>query len=1147
MANVRISDASAEPRSESDIRLNYGDPSKIIASANKTGNLGDPAAIFAELLMYSTNGGGTWGQAALPYAGGDIQQSDPAVDWTSDGTAWAVTIGISPPSGVQQPTQVRCYKSIDSGQTWAFDSTPSGTQTACDREIMWVDHSPTSPYKDQTYVTYHNGSPAYLAVRAAGGGWSAPLQVSGAETTGTAIGGDVKSNSFGDVFVFWPDNAGSRQIYLAKSVNGGASFAAAVPVAPIFASNRVLLVPADDSRGARVYVSGGAYRTASKDMVYAVWTDLSGQPGCTSGNGPGASTGSACKTRVWFSRSANGGAAGSWSAPVMLNNQSSLNDQFHGRLCVDESNGNLMVIYYDTVADPNRLQTDVWMQSSTDDGQTWSPAVKVTTAQTDETALSANSLDQYGDYIGLSGFYGNFWPSWTDRRSGAAEEIWTSQLSLVQKRCYFIVDKSTFGQDEVQAMLTAGQPTVDAAFYVVVEGLSAGDLHIDSGDLMGTPVHKPVFSTNPASPPFTVGQPTALLAEDPSLPPAPQRFTWVYPITWTSATGFTQPASSVTLNASMGGVSGSAQIELIQQQDPYELDGQTWWLSTDLRVFYVKQGDPGMFGASISGNTPADAIGFIKTVIDNLNHGTTGGQTFEANLDPNGSDVALNQYDSSGHAIFNFAIAKVRYRAVMQDAQAVRVFFRLCPALTVSTAYDPASTYRSYSDGTQYGHKIALLGVQNNNILTIPCFAETRVAPGASMDTQPDAHNVQTINHDASGAETAHYFGCWLDINQPMQGVFPLNPAGDGPYGGTLKSVLELVRNQHQCLLAEIAFDLDPIQAGATPSTSDKLSQRNLTLVPSANPGEVTSRRIPATFELKPTVQRLAQTPDELMIDWGTVPDGSTARIYLPTISADDILELAAKRYSGGRLQRVDAHTVECQVGQVTYLPIPSGPELNHTGLLTIDLPPGVRKGQMFHAVIRQIGRAWFGKTGPKGATEADRGQPRLVRGTFQISIPVEAKQAILAPEENLYSIFRWSLESLPASDRWYQVFRRYVEEIGNRIRGLGGNPALIPPSPVGYFPPRPHPQPPTPLGERHVRFSGKVEGLIFDRFGDFEGFLLDTEDGERTFSSREHQVEDLVRQAWVERVAITVVAEHHAPHQPTSIIFRHAPRPFQR
>jgi hypothetical protein len=223
------------------------------------------------------------------------------------------------------------------------------------------------------------------------------------------------------------------------------------------------------------------------------------------------------------------------------------------------------------------------------------------------------------------------------------------------------------------------------------------------------------------------------------------------------------------------------------------------------------------------------------------------------------------------------------------------------------------------------------------------------------MDAQPDTPNVQIISHNTTGAEIDQYFGCWLDINQPGQLHFPLNPTNEGPYSSSLKSILQLVRNQHQCLLAEIAFDPVSIETGATPGTSDKLAQRNLSLVASANPGEVGSRRIPNTFELKPTSQSLGQRPDEIMINWGNTPSGSVARIYLPTVSADEIVELAAKGYSAAKLTTIDNHTIECSVNQITYVPIPPGPSLNHTGLLTIDLPEGVKKGQNFNLVVHQV------------------------------------------------------------------------------------------------------------------------------------------------------------------------------------------------
>ena len=112
----------------------------------------------------------------------------------------------------------------------------------------------------------------------------------------------------------------------------------------------------------------------------------------------------------------------------MINNQASLNDQFNPWLAVDETNGRLVVIYYDTVDDPGRLRTDVWYQTSSDDGVTWSTSVKVTTAQTDETVAGADSGNQYGDYNGLSGYAGKFFSSWTDRRNGSREEIWTAPI-----------------------------------------------------------------------------------------------------------------------------------------------------------------------------------------------------------------------------------------------------------------------------------------------------------------------------------------------------------------------------------------------------------------------------------------------------------------------------------------------------------------------------------------------------------------------------------------------------------------------------------------------------------------------------------------------------------------------------------------------
>ncbi len=416
-ANLRISGTSTTPRAEQDIRINYWDTNKVIAAANNLGGTGRQAQ------LWSTDGGSTWSQTTLSLVTGDSFHSDPTVDWTSDGTAWTTTIGIN---STGTTLRMRAYKSTDGGATWTFDATFSGSQTSTDKQMMWVDHSATSSFKDNVYAIWHNGNPAYMNRRTGpGGAWGTPILVSGAESTGTTIGSDVKTNAFGDVFGFWP-TTGNARIVQVKSVNGGASYGTPLVIANTYDTYDIG-VPAFNSRRILIYVSAGAYRTASKNLVYATWTDLSGDAGCTSaGSEPGANVSSACKTRIWFARSTDGGAT--WSPKVRLNHQASLNDQFNQWLVVDETTGRLAVMYYDTVSDPGRKKTDVWYQTSTDDGLTWSAPFKVTTAQTDETVAGSNSF-QYGDYNGMSGYAGKFLPAWTDRRNNGVEEVWTAAVT----------------------------------------------------------------------------------------------------------------------------------------------------------------------------------------------------------------------------------------------------------------------------------------------------------------------------------------------------------------------------------------------------------------------------------------------------------------------------------------------------------------------------------------------------------------------------------------------------------------------------------------------------------------------------------------------------------------------------------------------
>src|SRR5262249_54015392 len=62
--NVRISGKNTTPRSESDIRVNFGNPKQIISGSN---NLGESR----QAQFFSGDGGATWGQTTLPLLSGD--------------------------------------------------------------------------------------------------------------------------------------------------------------------------------------------------------------------------------------------------------------------------------------------------------------------------------------------------------------------------------------------------------------------------------------------------------------------------------------------------------------------------------------------------------------------------------------------------------------------------------------------------------------------------------------------------------------------------------------------------------------------------------------------------------------------------------------------------------------------------------------------------------------------------------------------------------------------------------------------------------------------------------------------------------------------------------------------------------------------
>jgi hypothetical protein len=317
---------------------------------------------------------------------------------------------------------VQVFKSTDRGTTWSFVSTVS-TGNNNDKELMWIDTHSTSPFKDNIYLAWDQpgGGMRFARSTNKGGTWSAVTNLS----TDAAIGAHLTTGPSGELYVAWPDTT-TREIRIRKSTDGGATFAATKVIATTNDSFEIA-IPAMCQRKALIYVSLGVDRSNGprQGSVYAAWTDRNGtaaDPDC-------AGITAVSNSNIYFSRSTDGG--NTWSTPLIIHTDPPQTDQFNQWMDVDPDDGTIHAIYYDTRDDSGRQKANVYYIASQDGGTTWINETKVTTAQTDETAATADLGNQYGDYNGMVAFRGVVNPVWTDRRAGTPggkEQIFTTTI-----------------------------------------------------------------------------------------------------------------------------------------------------------------------------------------------------------------------------------------------------------------------------------------------------------------------------------------------------------------------------------------------------------------------------------------------------------------------------------------------------------------------------------------------------------------------------------------------------------------------------------------------------------------------------------------------------------------------------------------------
>jgi hypothetical protein len=790
--------------------------------------------------------------------------------------------------------------------------------------------------------------------------------------------------------------------------------------------------------------------------------------------------------------------------------------------------------------------------------------------------LAAGASDLAIMYRTLTGDTGDPYPFF----SGLLEHVYPSSVNAnipgpVTDNPYplaqlsFWVDKDTFGKDEVQDVISTSAGKWQKAFWLVIEGFSKNSF-LSLGVVVSGPTGP--FTTLTG---VTISPSTEIDFENEAKPQAPQRIRVPYDITFTNAalTNFPTSGSQIyeihawlsIAGTKVPGSDASTQFELVAGADPYftnidPTQNNVYYLSQDLRVFTgtpAQNSNPVPGGPGFTVDSIAGAFTYIQQLLTWLNSNysnPSGADPFNTILPGQGgalqgdSSVTPFNVDLSDieniqvYNNYNFAVVRVRLRGLAGPASVARntrVFFRLWSTETADTDYQTGSTFPSILDAAGLPSS-PLVGTDHQ---TLPFFATGNLSSNTDYGTGGANNRDIQIN---SGDSIWAYYGCFLNLYDSSNLI-------DG------RPVQQWLNGTHHCIVAQIAYDNAPIIPGVSPEASDKLAQRNLQITVSDNPGPAATHRIPQTFDIRPTAAIVQAGysfvhPDELMIDWGAIPPGSVASIYWPQVMASDVLALASKLYSTHTLSATDAHTIQCTVtGGVSYVPIPTGAGENFAGLFTVDLPTTVVTGQEFNIAVRRIATRQTRKIDIRSPPSTKDRKPkagrrpeveiaeaavplariwRYVVGTFQVKIPVSTGQAMLLPEGNTLAIMKWRLQQMAPSDRWYPVLQRYINYIAARVDGTGGDSDSIVPSPNGI--------PVKDLVKAlEQEYTGKVCEVLFDCFGDFEGFTLSDCINTHVFKSRERRIEEIVLRACKERFILSVYVERRHEHRICKLVIR--------
>lgn len=398
--NVRIFPTSGN-QTELSSSIWRGNPNYVFVGANS-----DPGQGY----YFTTNGGTTWqGGDLLP--GTIASSSDPACVYDNTGRLFFNYFDNT----------MACDRSTNGGANWLGRVTvPS--PTSFDKNHMAVDENPSSPYYGRVYVVWSNfalsAPPTVLSYSTNNGvSYSAMQQIGSPQSGHYEQGCNIQVAPNGDVYCIWASvqSSGLIEDYIGftKSTNGGVTWSAItyIDVNGIRGTILSTNIRTNSFPSMAVDRSGGA----RNGYIYITW--------CQRNLAPAGSD-----ADIVFCYSSNGGT--NWSAVTRVNDDPINNSkqQFLPWMTVDQANGNIAIVFYDTRDVTSTDSCNTYVAYSTNGGSAFTN-IRVSDVAQRPSPLSGYATGYYGDYIAISAHGNIIWPFWMDKRVGPAQ-IYTSKIEI---------------------------------------------------------------------------------------------------------------------------------------------------------------------------------------------------------------------------------------------------------------------------------------------------------------------------------------------------------------------------------------------------------------------------------------------------------------------------------------------------------------------------------------------------------------------------------------------------------------------------------------------------------------------------------------------------------------------------------------------